>query len=373
MSRTQILPSDPGAVKVWEGDVALDTKKKSWWEPMTGGEKDALPVLRKTSLESGPGDEVTCYLIAKIVGKPVEGQEKAEGREEKLNHFTDKLRIDKMRKPVNCGDIMDQKRVPFDIAQQVKARLSDYAAEVHDEQITMTASGSRGVGGEVQHYPVGYTGFPNPFEAPDAAHWLIGDGKAKNTLTTGDKMGLALIDQALLKAKKMLGDIKGGKASKIVPIEVDGGKHHIVLTGPEGMYDLRRETGEAGWLAMEKAKAAAVGAASPIFKKAKIFYNDTLIEESQTIVKFDDYGAGGNVKAMRSLLLGAHAVTCAYGTKSQARGMRYELRNSELDHGEEDVIILRVINGYKKARYNGMDFGLITMDHAYTLASGESI
>jgi hypothetical protein len=75
MARTQILPSDPGAVKLWESEVAVDAKKKSFFTPMTGGEKELLPVVRKTALESGPGDEVTMYLVAKIVGKPVEGSE----------------------------------------------------------------------------------------------------------------------------------------------------------------------------------------------------------------------------------------------------------------------------------------------------------
>jgi len=175
MARTTILPTDPGAVKKWETEVSVEMTKKSAFTKMTGGEKSALPVVRKTSLESGAGDEVTMYLIAKLVGKPREGSEKLAGFEDKLNHHTDKLRIDKHRKAVNVGDVMDQKRVPYDIAEQAKARLSDWAAEVHDEQITMTASGARGAGSEIQHYPTTYTGFPNAFEAPDTGHRQIYD------------------------------------------------------------------------------------------------------------------------------------------------------------------------------------------------------
>lgn len=374
MARTQILPTDPGAVKIWETDVAVDTKKKSFFESMTGTEKDALPVVRKTSLESGPGDEVTTYLIAKLKGKPIEGSEKLEGREKKLSHFTDKMRIDKHRQAINVGDIMDQKRVPYDIAEQAKSRISDWAAEVHDEQIVMTLSGSRGVGDEVQHYPVGYAGWPNAFLVPDAAHLQVGDGtKVKATLTAGDILSTDVIDKANLKAKKMLGDVEGGKAVRMTPIDVDGGKHFIFMTGAEGMYDLRRNTGDAGWLTLEKAKAAAVGAKSPIFQGGNAYYNGVLIDEAQTIVKFSDYGAGSNVNAMRSLFLGAHAVAVAFGVKGQKRGTRYELGSSDLDHGEEDVITLRIIAGYKKCQYNGMDFGLISVDHAYSLAAGATI
>jgi N4-gp56 family major capsid protein len=140
-----ILPTDPAAVKVWSAEVAIDAKKKSFWDKMTGGEDAALPVVAKTDLESGPGDEVTTTLIAKMRGKPVEGDEKLAGREKKLSHYTHKMRIDKHRQAVNCGDIMDQKRVKHNIQKQAKARLSDYVAEIYDEQCHMTACGARGV------------------------------------------------------------------------------------------------------------------------------------------------------------------------------------------------------------------------------------
>lgn len=374
MARTQILPTDPGAVKKWETEVSVEMTKKSAFTKMTGGEKSALPVVRKTSLESGPGDEVTMYLIAKMVGKPREGAEKLQGFEDKLNHFTDKLRIDKHRKAVNVGDVMDQKRVPFDIAEQAKARLSDWAAEVHDEQIVMTASGSRGAGDEVQHYPTGYAGFPNAFEAPDTGHRQIYDGTVAygSLVTATHKLGLNVIDAAVLRSTKMIGDVKGGKAAKMTPCSVDGGKHFVFLTGAEGMYDLRREVGDAGFLTLEKAKMAAEGSKGVIFTGGKFFYNGVLGDQMQTVVKFADGGAGA-VPVMRSLFLGAHAVAVAYGTKGQQNGSRYELKESDLDHGEEEVIVIRLIAGYKKCRYNGMDHDLISVDHTYTLAAGYSI
>lgn len=374
MARTQILPTDPGAVKLWETEVANEATKKSFFTKMTGTEKSAMPVIRKTSLESGPGDEVTMYLIAKMTGKPREGAEKIAGFEDKLNHYTDKMRIDKHRRAVNCGDIMDQKRVPFDIAEQCKARLADYAAEVHDEQITMCASGARGVGDEIQHYPIGYAGFPNAFEAPDAAHQMSYDGSiAYNALVEAThKLGTEVIDAANLKARKFLGAIKDAKGTKMTPCRADGGEHFVFLTGHEGMYALRRQVGDAGFLTLEKAKMTAEGGKNVIFTGGRAYHNGVLIDEAQTIVKFNDAGAG-TVRAMRSLFLGAHAVCVAYGTKGQSRGTRYELTESDLDHGEEEVIVMRLIAGYKKAKYNGLDFGVIAVDHTYSLAPGSTI
>jgi N4-gp56 family major capsid protein len=375
MARTQILPTDPGAVKKWETEIAVEATKKNKFSKMTGGEKSAMPIVRKTSLEEGAGDEVTMYLIAKMVGKPREGAEKLAGFEDKLNHYTDKLRIDKHRKAVNVGDVMDQKRVPFDIAETAKARLSDWAAETHEEQIVMTASGARGVGPEIQHYPLGYAGFPNAFIAPDAAHNQVYDGSvAYNQLVTAThKLGLGVIDAVNLRAKKMLGDITTGQAVKMMPCAVDGGKHFVFLTGPEGMYDLRREVGDAGFLTLEKAVMGAEGKKGVIFTGGKFFYNGVLGDEMETIVKFNNAGAGANVNAMRSLFLGAHHVAVAYGTKGQANGSRYQLSESDLDHGEEGVIKMRLIAGFKKCRYNGLDHGGIAVDHTYTLLAGQTI
>lgn len=371
MARTQILPTDPGAVKVWSSKVAVDTKKKMYFDKMTGGEEDALPVVTKTELESGPGDEVTTYLIAKIRGKPVEGEQKLEGKEKKLSHATHKMRIDKHRQAVNVGDVMNQKRVPYKIATQARNRLSDYMAEIYDEQITMTASGGRGTGDEIQHYEIGYAGFPNAFTAPDANHLMTWDGSraGKANLTANDKLGTNVIDKLVLRAKKQMGSYDdSSKPFRMEAVQIEGGKHFIFLTAPEGMYDIRREVGDAGWLTLEKAKATQEGAKSPIFTGGKAYYNGVVLDETQTIVKFNDYGAGSNIPAVRSLFLGAHGVAVSHGIKSQATKTRFELSESSLDHDEEEVIIVRMIAGFSKTRFNGQDFGVIVNDSAFTAA-----
>jgi hypothetical protein len=186
------------------------------------------------------------------------------------------------------------------------------------------------------------------------------------------KLGLAVIDAAVLRAKKMIGDLKSGNSAKMVPCSADGGKHFLFMTGPKGMYDLRREVGDAGFLTLEKAAMGAEGKKGVIFTGGKFFYNGVLGDEMQNIVKFNNAGAG-TIRAMRSLFLGAHAVAVAYGTKGQNNGSRYELTESDLDHGEEEVIVIRLIAGYKKCRYNSLDHGVIAVDHTYSIASGYTI
>jgi len=381
MARTTILPTDPSAVKAWAAEVALDSKKKTFFNKMTGEEGSSMPVIRKTDLEKGPGDEVTTTLVAKIVGKPVEGNEKLAGRAKAMSSATDKMRIDKHRQAINVGDGMDQKRVNFNLQQQAKDRLSDYLAEVYDEQITMHACGNRGSGTEITHYPVGYQGFPNALLAPDANHYMVFDGSRAQAvnLTTGDKLGTNVVDKLKLRTSKQIGGVAQGRAVAMQPIATDGDKYFVFLTGPEGMYDLRREVGDAGWLTLEKAKATAVGAKSPIFTGGRAFYNGVVIDETQTIIKFangatcDSDGTAYGADCMRSMFLGANAVAVAHGTKGQQDGMRYELSEKDEDYGEEGIVIVRMVAGFKKSRFtptNGpgtaQDFGVIVTDHAYT-------
>lgn len=365
MARTQILSSDPGAVKAYSASVAVDVAKKSYFNSkMAGGETQKLPVLMKTDLEAKAGDEVTCYLVAKLRGRPVQGAEKLEGREMRLSKYTDKLRVDKFRNGVNVGDIMDQKRVKFSIRSQARDRLSDYIAELEDEMTMMYAAGARGVGAEIQHFPIGWTAWPNSFDAPDPDHQsYAGAVTSKGALTTNDKLTLGDIDRLAARAKLFLGSEQNG--AKMAKVSIEGGQHFVLLTGVEGTYDLRREAGDQGWLAIQKAAAGAEGRKNPIFDGSTGMYNNVILHEHEGVIKFDDYGAGSNVPAMRSLFLGAHAVEKAYGFKGNG-GVRYQLSESGLDHDEEAVIHFRTILGIKRTRFNGKDFGMIAHDHAFT-------
>jgi N4-gp56 family major capsid protein len=365
MARTTILPTDPGAVKAYSARVSLDSTKKSYFgSKMTGMEEQKLPIVQKTDLEAGAADEVTLYLIKKLNGRPAQGSEKLEGREMRLSHYTDKLRVDKFRNGVNVGDVMDQKRVHYSIRAQARERLTDYIAEVEDELIMMFAAAARGVGDEIQNFPTDWTAWPNSFETPDADHIVYpGTVSSKATLTANDKVSTALIDKLVAKAKKFIGI--AGKGAKMTPVQIEGGSHYVFLMSIEACWDLRRETGETGWFALQKAAAGAEGRNNPIFKGAMGLYNNVLLHEHENVVRFSDYGAGSNVNACRNLFLGAHAVMKAYGFKGNG-GVRYQLSESSLDHDEEGVIQYRTILGLKKSRFNGKDFGMMTVDSAFS-------
>jgi N4-gp56 family major capsid protein len=382
MARTSILSTDPQVRKAWALRVATDSIREQYWARHIGDEGSMSLVVRKTDLEAGAGDEVTTTLVAKLRGAPVISGQKLEGREMKLDFATHKMRVDVIRQGVNVGTKMDQKRVDMNLKKQGRARLTDYIKELYEEHIACAAAGARGVGtAEFQHLDTTYAGYPNALRAPDSQHLFVGsDGsKAKATLATTDLLKLTTLNALAVKAKKYVGAVQDGNAVKLQKISRGGKDVWVLVTMPEGMQDLRNDSGTAGWIDAQRALVTSIGKDAEWFKGGAGYFNGTIVDECEVGVKFSDYGAGGTGLAMRSLFCGANALAVANGTKGMTDGLSIELADDTNDRGYEDVLTFMMIFGVDKTVYtpvNGasaLDFGMISVDHAYTLAVGNTI
>jgi N4-gp56 family major capsid protein len=127
-------------------------------------------------------------------------------------------------------------------------------------------------------------------------------------------------------------------------------------------YDVRTATGTGQWLDIQKAAATAEGKSSPIFKGGLGMYNNVVLHEHEGIIRFNDYGSGGNVEAARALFMGAQAAVCAFG--SPGNGLRFDWHEESRDNGNQAVITTSSIFGVKKVTFNGKDFGLMAIDTA---------
>jgi len=367
MARTTILPTDPNKRKAWAAAVAEDAAKEQYFARLMGPEGSRSAVIKKTELEKGAGDEVTTALVAKLRGAPITEGKKLAGQEFRLQHSAHTMRINEFRHGVNVGARIEQSRVGFNLKKQGREKLTEYIKELYEEVIVMAASGARGVGDEIQHFGTDYAGYPNALRAPDAAHLFVGTdgGKAKNTLATTDKLSLATVNKLRTKSKKMLGGAPD-KAVKMTPIRKGGKDCFVLAVLPEVMQDIRDDVGTQGWFEAQKALTAAVGKESEIFKGGAGMFNGVLIDEMEVGVKFNDYGSGSNVAAARSLFLGANAVAVAHGTKGMADGMSVSLDEDMDDRKHDHILFFEMIFGADKAQFNGMDYGMITVDSAYT-------
>lgn len=372
MARTTILPTDPNKRKAWAAKVAEDSIKEQYFARLEGEEGSNSAVVRKTDAEKGAADEIVTALVAKLRGTPMIEGKKLAGNEFKLQNASHTMRINEFRHGVNVGARIDQSRVGYNLKKQGRERLTDYLSEMYEEVIAMAANGARGQGDEIMHFGTDWTGYPNAFRAPDAAHYFVGTDNTKtfatlvNTAAT-DTITLKTINKLRTKAKKMM----GGQADKAVKMQqvVKGGKKvFIFAVCPEVMQDIRDDSGAQGWFEAQKALTAAVGKESEIFKGGAGMFNGVLVDEMETCVKFTNAGAGANLNAARSLFMGANAVAVAHGTKGMADGMTVALTEDSDDRGHDAVLDFEIIFGADKCQYNGMDYGMMTIDSNFTVA-----
>ena len=369
MARTTILPGDANKRKAWAAAVATDSAKDQYFSRMIGPEGSDSAIIKKTDTEKGAADEVVTALVAKFRGAPITEGVKLAGREFRLQHASHTMRINEFRHGVNIGARIEQSRVGFNLKRQGREKLTEYIKELYEEVICTAGSGARGAGDEIQHLPLDYAGYPNALRTPDAAHYFCGplNTRVKNTLVTGDKMTLAVLNKLRTKAKKMLGG-QPDKAVKMSPISMGGKKVNVFAVCPEGIQDIRDDAGAQGWFEAQKALTTAIGKESEIFKGGAGMFNGTLVDEMETCVKFTDYGAGGDVPAARSLFFGANAVSIAHGTKGQDDGMTVNLDEDTDDRKHDHILFFEMIFGADKCQFNSMDYGLITVDTAFTAA-----
>ena len=357
---TNIPVGDPKAVKRWSATLFIDMLKKAYWDRKFTSKKPDSVIQRLTDLESAAGDTVSFDVSVQLRGTPTQGDNRVEGKAENLRFFTDEVKIDQMRKTVSSGGKMTRKRTLHNLRDIAKERLTDYWAKYLDELTFIYMSGARGMN-EDFFEPVTYAGHAgNAIQAPDSAHLLYGgDATAKNDLDAADKMTKALIEKAETNASMMRAI--DPTTANMMPIMIEGEAHFVMLMAKWQEYDLRQETGTNGWLEIQKAAAAAEGRKNPIFKGGLGMINNTVLHSHESVIRFDDYGSGANVKAARALFMGRQAGVVAYGAKG---GTRASWSEESKDHGNEIEVCAGYINGCKKTRFNAKDFGIVAVDTA---------
>ena len=360
MSQTVVAFGDAKAQKKWSANLAVDTRKKSYFENRFIGTDDNAVIQRKTELETGAGDRISFDLCVQMRNRPTYGDQRLEGKEESLKFYTDEVIIDQVRHAASAGGKMSRKRTAHDMRMIAKNRLGDYFSRLVDELFFMYLSGARGINQDFIE-ATDYAGFAgNSFDAPDASHQLYGgSATSKASLTSGDKMTTTVIERAINKAEMM--QALDPKVANMVPVTNGADNQYVLLMSPFQEYDLRTNSTTGQWLDIQKAAATAEGRKNPIFLGGLGLLNNTVLHKHRNVIRFSDYGSGSNVAAARALLLGRQAAVVAYGT---ANGMRYSWEENTKDYGNEPTVASGFIGGIKKTRFNGKDFGVLSIDTA---------
>jgi len=357
MPQTIIPWGDPKAQKKWSGTLAVDVARTGYWSRKFMGRGENNIIEEKLDIASDAGDRVSFDLSVRLRQRPTSGDARVKGKEENLRFFTDEVIIDQLRHPVSAGGRMSRKRTIHDMRKIAKDRLAEYWRTYLDELKFIYLSGARGMNPEFIEGAdyAGHAG--NPLRAPDATHILFGgSATSKATITATDRMSRALIERAETHARMIRSFDQ--EATDMVPVDVDGEDRYVVVMSKYAEHDLRVNDTN-GWVQIQADASKAEGRANPIFKGALGMIKNVVLHAHENAIRFNDYGAGSNLPATRSLLLARQAGVIAYGTPGN---MRYMWKEEMEDYDNEPTVVAGVIFGFSKTRFNNRDFGVIALD-----------
>lgn len=358
MAQTVVPFGDVKAQKKWSTNLAVDVLTKGYFQKKFVGVGSNNIIEQKTELESDQGDRISFDLSMQLRGKPTEGDERVEGKEENLKFYSDEVQIDQTRKSVSAGGKMTRKRTAHDMRKIARDRLGDYWAEYMDQLMFIYLSGARGMNEDFIE-DENFTGRAgNALQSPDSQHHLFGgSATSKATLTATDKMNRELIEQAQTVAGMMRA--ADPETANMMPVLVEGEERYVTVMSLYQEYDLRTAAGTSGWLEIQKAAAGAEGNKSKIFKGGLGMIANTILHCHKSTVRFNDYGVGGDLPAARALFMGRQAGVVAYGTP---KGAKFSWFEKLVDGDNEPIVISGTICGCKKTRFNNKDFGLMALD-----------
>ena len=341
------------AIQRWSTSLAVEALKKSYFAKFIGKGNKSM-IIQKDELHKGKGEKVTVGLRMKLNRPGVEGDNVIEGHadgEEAMHFFDDYLFIDQLRKSTKSKGKMSEQRVPYNIRANGRDALADWWAETMDENMFSYLSGARGVDTSFK-VPIGWTGRANnTLQAPDAAHQIYaGDATSSADLDAADQLALIDVERLMAIAKTL--------DPMIQPLKYKGQSKFILLMHVFQAFHLRTSTTTNDWL--DITKSVQRGKSALMYKDSLGEYAGVILHSHRNVIQFDDYGAGANVDAARALFLGAQAGMIAYGKDGGKN--RYSWNEEKDDRGNALAITAGTIFGTKKCRYDGADFGVISVD-----------
>jgi len=335
------------AVKLWSRRLAREALKATYMQKFIGESDDSVIQLRNDT-KKGPGDRVRVTLRMQLTGDGIQGDGTLEGNEEALTTYTDDFLINQLRHAVRSSGKMSEQRIPFSVREEAMSGLRDWWSDRMDTWFFNQ------ICGYTTQSDTRYTGNNAP-TAPSAGRKIFATGSDDQTVnaSSSSKMTLTMIDNAIEAAKVATPLIR--------PININGGKHYVVFLHPYQVTDLRTTTSTGQWLDIQK--AAMTGgkvAENPIFTGALGVYNGAILHESIRVTQGVHSSTGAaQTSTRRAVLCGAQSAVMGFGQGHSFK--EFDWYEELFDYGNQLGVKAGCIGGLKKAVFNSVDFGTITM------------
>jgi len=369
-----------------------------------------LPVVRCMDLSKGAGDEVDFDLINPIGGKPIMGERYAEGKGDRLDFSQDKLRINQTRKPISAGGQMTQKRTPHQLRSLARAQAQNYMQRLEDQLKLVHLAGARGFANDVEWVvPLASDAdfaeiCVNPVKAPTKNRHFISTGSGiESVKASGGELSIATTDVMNIDLADALRTHLDSMPLPPPSVQFEGDAMasdmptRVLLCSSEQYTSFVRSTNFRTLQANAMARASQAKQ-NPLFMGEAGLWNGILIVKMPKPIRFragDAYkycadamsetetgilipSSFGTTHAVdRALLLGGQALAEAYG-KARQTGNPYFWSEKELDHGDKLEVLVGMIAGCSKIRFDiehgdgaqPTDFGVMAIDTAVQLAVG---
>lgn len=364
--------------KLWSKKLYQDIADENYFaQSGMMGEDENNIVQTLNNLKKEPGDTVTVPFTAKLSGGGVSGDSELEGNEEAINPYSDAVSIDQLRNAVRLKGRYDEKRNVYDMYKDGKDKLKIWGMECLERQIFLKASGVSvtslsGVNGEEQIPTTGdgvawsvWSNTPDGVTSAEEAagtgeRYICADASGLDDIAATDILTIDIIRQAKMKAKLA--------NPKIKPLRMKGKDYYVMFIHPHQALDLKgtdaynNAVKDAWWR----------GEDNPIFSGALAVIDGVILVEHEYVVSLDGDGSSivftsGNttyapdgVRVFRSLLCGQQAVLFAQTEYS------WEMFEKTFDYGNKKGVGTGMIGGIQKLRFNGKDYGVVTVDTSAT-------
>jgi N4-gp56 family major capsid protein len=323
-------------VDQWSNEVFTEyLAQNPFFNFMGTGSHNIIQV--KEELTKAPGDSITMQLRAKLTGNGVSGITSLKGAEEDLVFYDQRLLVDTIRHGVMLRGEMSEKRVAFDLRNQAREALVDWASDKLRKDV-VTALTNTATGRARARYLYGSTD----------ANWNATHATAlANVDNTNDKLTTAAISRAKRKAL-----LEGDR--KVRPFMLKNGNKveevYVLFAHP---YAVRDVLNDADFKSVNTYLPASLGESVLVHgQRYKGMWDGVMIYETEMPVL--PTAGTGSIAVAHNVLCGAQALAVAWGKRTN-------YKEDADDYGHLNGFAIDEIRGVGKLVFNGIDHGIVNL------------
>jgi N4-gp56 family major capsid protein len=365
MAVTRYAVGDSLAAKRFAKILAAEVVVATEIAPLIGESKDSVIHL-KTEPKKEKGDQVTFGLRMQLTGRGVTENQALEGNEESLTTYSDSLLLQELAHAVRVKgeNTIDDQRILFDTRKEARAGLKDWYAKRMSIGFFGHVCGYTGAAythrGMTVDFSIPQFNLGNSVTAHSTNRKIFAAAGASETNTTDE--GIESDDIFDLRMIDYAKELARTTSPPIRPINIDGEEVFVAYLHPYQVVDLRTNTDTGQWMDFSKNFYNGKGKENPIYSGALGKYNGVILRESEDVTPGVNSSTSASISTVRrAVFLGAQAAAIGYGTNFSEGENSYKWVEETFDYKRELGVSVQCLMGLKKARFNSVDFGSITM------------